>query len=201
MPGRRERDVPCVAVKQRATDLCLELLDLAAERGLSDVELRGRTREVQLFAENDESRQQASLRIHAPEYKSPVISISLRRPRRILSCSLPRYRATALPRQHPTGRQPSNRERIPIGCRTSRVCDGRAERWWILSRLGRVLSQVLSGRGRLARGGCPLELQGETEDQGSRRPQRRQAKDAEYRCWYRALEEQQAGVAGCQSDD
>ena len=98
MPGRRERDVPCVAVKQRATDLCLELLDLAAERGLSDVELRGRTREVQLFAENDESRQQASLRIHAPEYKSPVISISLRRPRRILSCSLPRYRATALPR-------------------------------------------------------------------------------------------------------
>src|ERR1035437_6688419 len=114
---------------------------------------------------------------------------------------LVRYRATALPRQHPTGRQPSNRERIPIGCRTSRVCDGRAERWWILSRLGRVLSQVLSGRGRLARGGCPIELQGATEDQGSRRPQRRQAKDAEYRCWYRALEEQQAGVAGCQSDD
>ncbi len=61
LPGLRHADRAARALKQFEAQLALEAADLLAERGLRDVQLRGRAREVALLGDGGEVAQLAQL--------------------------------------------------------------------------------------------------------------------------------------------
>jgi len=68
--GIGQRDVMPAPIEQRHANLCLELADLLAQRGLRRVQTAGGAREVQLVGDSDEVFQVAEL--HPPSLNGAV---------------------------------------------------------------------------------------------------------------------------------